>query len=204
MAAETNLNLAHSLRQAHFVLGAAQLTQLPADTGCEVLWIGRSNVGKSSVLNALTGQRKLARVSKTPGRTQQLNVFALDAQRRLIDAPGYGYAQTSPAAREHWRRQLAEYLYHRQALRGVIWVMDIRQPLASADQEFLALLTATQRPWHILLNKADKLSRMQALHRLHQTEAQLALLPASVQCFSALKQDGLASLLAVLTPWLTV
>lgn len=206
MVSENSLNLAAQLRQAHFVLGAARLAQLPEDTGCEVLWVGRSNVGKSSVLNALTGRHKLARVSKTPGRTQQLNVFALDMQRRLIDAPGYGYAETPPAQRAYWRVQLATYLQHRQALRGVVWVMDIRQPLAAADQEFLELLNITQRPCHILLNKADKLSRMQALRILHQTHALLEQQPGcySTQCFSALNRDGVESLLAVLAPWLTV
>ncbi len=204
MIHEAPLNLALSLRQAQFALGAARLDQLPHDSGHEVLWAGRSNVGKSSVLNAITGQAKLARVSKTPGRTQQLNVFSLDAQRRLIDAPGYGYAKTTPAQREYWRQQLAVYLHDRAALRGVILVMDIRQPVTPLDQTFLAILAAADRPCHVLLNKADKLSKMQALKTLQQTRTLLGSVDAriSVQRFSVLHHEGVEELLSVLTTWL--
>ncbi|MDA8390063.1 MAG: ribosome biogenesis GTP-binding protein YihA/YsxC [Gammaproteobacteria bacterium] len=146
-----------SLHDAAFVAGAARLADLPADYGREVAFTGRSNAGKSSALNRLTGQAGLARVSKTPGRTQQLNVFALDGGHRLIDLPGYGYAKVPEALRRRFAGLLEGYLHNRQSLCGLVLLADIRQGLKDEDQNLVR--ARGDIPILILLSKADKLSR---------------------------------------------
>ena len=123
--------------QARFLISAAKLSQAPADEGLEVAFAGRSNAGKSSALNTLCQQRNLARTSKTPGRTQLLNFFALDEQRRLVDLPGYGYAKVPETIKLQWQKELAAYLEQRQSLRGVILLMDVRHPLKDFDRHFV-------------------------------------------------------------------
>ncbi|MDA8360780.1 MAG: ribosome biogenesis GTP-binding protein YihA/YsxC [Gammaproteobacteria bacterium] len=146
-----------SLHDAAFVAGAARLVDLPADYGREVAFTGRSNAGKSSALNRLTGQTHLARVSKTPGRTQQLNVFALDGGHRLIDLPGYGYAKVPEALRRRFAGLLEGYLRGRQSLCGLVLLADIRQGLKDEDRNLIG--ARTDIPILILLSKADKLGR---------------------------------------------
>lgn len=166
----------NSLQGAQFVLAAHRVSQLPADHGAEVAFAGRSNAGKSSALNALTSHKGLARTSKTPGRTQQMVAFALpplargDGEpplaARLIDLPGYGYAKVPEELRAHWKQEIDAYLHHRQSLRGVVLIADIRHPLKEFDRMMLDFCFATGLPCHLLLTKADKLSRNQAAQAL--------------------------------------
>jgi GTP-binding protein len=164
------------LQGAQFVLAAHRVNQLPADEGAEVAFAGRSNAGKSSALNALTGHKGLARTSKTPGRTQQMVAFSLPPlvmgegepplEIRLIDLPGYGYAKVPLEMREHWKQEIDRYLHQRASLRGVVLIADIRHPLKEFDRMMLEFCFSRQLPCHLLLTKADKLSRNQASQAL--------------------------------------
>ncbi|MES9938030.1 MAG: ribosome biogenesis GTP-binding protein YihA/YsxC, partial [Sedimenticola sp.] len=140
--------------QARFLTSAAKLNQSPADEGIEVAFAGRSNAGKSSAINTLCQQRNLARTSKTPGRTQLLNFFTLDEQRRLVDLPGYGYAKVAEKVKLQWQKELAAYLEQRQSLRGIILLVDVRHPLKEFDQQMLDWSAQIDLPVHILLTKA--------------------------------------------------
>ncbi len=223
------------LQGAQFVLAAHRISQLPADQGAEVAFAGRSNAGKSSALNALTGHKGLARTSKTPGRTQQMVVFSLppyrdvpvsraqdaqerppyrdvpvsraqDAQERpplavdgqpaavprLIDLPGYGYAKVPQEMREHWKQEIDAYLHQRRSLRGLVLIVDIRHPLKEFDRMMLEFCFATHLPCHLLLTKADKLSRGQAAQALAALRKQFAAdgLHATAQVFSSSAGTG--------------
>lgn len=158
--------------QASFVLSAAKLDQLPADTLPELAFVGRSNAGKSSALNALCGKKSLARVSKTPGRTQLINLFDVPGAR-LVDLPGYGYAAVPGAVRQDWGRLIGGYLEKRENLRLLIVIMDIRHPLTELDAQMLDWGEAAKRPCHVLLTKADKLSRGAATSTLLQVKKAL-------------------------------
>lgn len=147
------------LHKAQFLKSAAQLSQLPNDNGIEIAFAGRSNAGKSTAINVLTGIKGLAKTSKTPGRTQLINLFAIDDQRRLVDLPGYGYAAVPQAVKERWQQTLSRYLQNRQCLRGLILLMDIRHPLTEFDQHIIQWATSAKLPIYILLTKADKLAR---------------------------------------------
>jgi GTP-binding protein len=192
-------------RNAQFLTSAAKLPQCPPDTGWEVAFAGRSNAGKSSAINSLTDNNKLAKTSKTPGRTQLINFFALTESQRLVDLPGYGFAKVPLAVKREWTKQLENYLQKRQCLRGLILLMDVRHPMQPFDQQMLDWATQASMPVHILLTKADKLKRGAASTALLQTRA--ALEPyadlTSVQLFSALKHTGHKELIAVLDAWLT-
>ncbi len=183
---------------------AYTLTQLPRDEGMEVAFTGRSNVGKSSAINAITGQHRLARTSKTPGRTQLLNFFALDYQRRLVDLPGYGYARVSPQAQRHWGKLLDEYFQTRQSLSGLILIMDIRHPLKPYDKQMLHWCEVNGLPVHILLNKADKLSKGAATNCLQEVRKQLNDRSISTQLFSAQRHTGLDGARKILDLWLNL
>ena len=180
-------------RSAHFVLSAADLRQLPADAGAEIAFAGRSNAGKSSALNAICDQTGLARTSKTPGRTQMLNLFVLDDGRRLVDLPGYGYAKVPAAMRERWRRTIDEYLRTRRSLRGVVLIMDGRHPLKDFDRQMLAYCAGVGRACHILLTKADKLTRSESARALALVRRECAVQgwPATAQVFSAPEKTGM-------------
>lgn len=182
------------LRGASFVLAAHQLQQLPHDSGAEVAFAGRSNAGKSSALNALVDHGSLARTSRTPGRTQQLVVFVLPDGRRLIDLPGYGYAQVPPALREHWRKEIDRYLHQRQSLRGLVLIADIRHALTDFDRQMLAFCAEIELPCVVLLSKADKLSRAQARTRQREVDAEIKAgkWPATTIAFSAPEGTGVA------------
>ncbi|MDE2054976.1 MAG: YihA family ribosome biogenesis GTP-binding protein [Xanthomonadaceae bacterium] len=162
------------LRGAAFVLAAHRVDQLPPDTAAEVAFAGRSNAGKSSAINALAGQGALARTSKTPGRTQQLVVFALPGGQRLVDLPGYGYAKVPPALRQHWKQEIDAYLRKRQSLRGLVLIADIRHAPAAFDRQMLAFCAAIELPCVVLLSKADKLSRAQVHARQREVEDEIA------------------------------
>lgn len=190
------------LQGAQFVLAAHRINQLPADDGGEVAFAGRSNAGKSSALNALTGHKGLARTSKTPGRTQQMAAFSLPPlvqgegqpplQVRLIDLPGYGYAKVPPELRDHWKQEIDAYLHQRRSLRGVVLIADIRHPLKEFDRMMLEFCFQTHLPCLLLLTKADKLSRNQASQALAAMRKQFAEqgLQATVQVFSSSEGTG--------------
>ena len=196
---------APSYRSAQFLTSAAKLPQCPPDSGWEVAFAGRSNAGKSSAINSLTNNKKLAKTSKTPGRTQLINFFELSDSQRLVDLPGYGFAKVPLAVKREWTKQLENYLQNRQCLRGLILLMDVRHPLQPFDQQMLDWAVQASMPVHILLTKADKLKRGAASSVLLQVRAELK--PhgdrASVQLFSALKHDGHKELIEVLDAWLT-
>lgn len=187
-------------RAAQYVISAHQMRQLGEDRGYEVAFAGRSNAGKSSAINALTEQKSLARTSKTPGRTQQIVIFAIDEDRRIADLPGYGYAKVPEKLRTHWRALMQKYFEQRQSLRGVVLVMDIRHPLRPFDQQMLAWCEATGIPCHVLLTKADKLKRGPAQSTLLQLRKSLPP-GASAQVFSARTRDGLDELIDRLDRW---
>lgn len=187
--------------KAQFLLSAANLKQLPADQGAEVAIVGRSNAGKSSVLNQLTHNKSLARVSKTPGRTQLINLFGLDPDRRIADLPGYGYAQVPQAVKARWQKLLDQYLRERQCLKGLILVMDIRHPLREFDQQMLAWCAASHLPVHILLNKADKLGNNEIAKTKRDVKKHLETHDVTMQIFSALKGSGIEELEDILNKW---
>lgn len=191
-------------RQANFLLSASKFSQCPPDQGWEVAFAGRSNAGKSSAINSLTGNRKLARTSKTPGRTQLINFFSLSDDQRLVDLPGYGFAKVPQSVKKEWTRQLETYLQERQSLRGLVLLMDVRHPLQAFDQQMLDWALAAQMPVHILLTKADKLKNGPASSTLLKLRKQLAGHAdlVSVQLFSALKDTGHKELIRVLNAWL--
>ncbi len=194
-------------RRASFRLSAPTPGELGPDEGAEVAFAGRSNVGKSSVINCLTGQRKLARISGTPGRTQTINVFDLDEARRLIDLPGYGYAKVPAEVKRRWERALPDYLQNRGALRGVVVIMDLRHAPTEQDVQMVGWCASAGLALHGVLTKADKLKRGRAKQRLQAVQRSLAeagVALSSVQLFSALKGEGVDELSGVLDAWLEV
>lgn len=196
--------LAILCQTATFIKSASQVDQCPADQGLEVAFAGRSNAGKSSALNTLTHAR-LARTSKTPGRTQLINFFGLDEQRRLVDLPGYGYAKVPLELKEHWKQHLDAYLTRRQSLAGVVLVMDIRHPLSPFDCMMLEWADTASLPVHILLSKADKLSFGAAKGELLKIQNRVRKEfgnRATVQLFSSPKRLGVEEAHAVLDGWL--
>lgn len=190
-------------QRATFLTSAPDIKALPADQGIEVAFAGRSNAGKSSALNTLTRQNSLARTSKTPGRTQLINTFSLDADRRLIDLPGYGFAKVPLAVKEKWQKSLAEYLQKRQSLKGLVVLMDIRHPLKDLDQDLISWAVASDLPVLVLLTKADKLAsgaRKKVL--LEVREATLAFMgDVTVHMFSSLNKLGLDEVEQLLDIW---
>lgn len=191
------------LQEAAFLKSAAALEDLPAST-CEIAFAGRSNAGKSSALNSLARKRRLAFVSKTPGRTQLINFFALGGERFLVDLPGYGYAKVPDAVRAPWEQLLSTYLQTREPLRGMALVMDVRHPLTELDRRMLTWFRPTGKPVHVLLTKADKLPRAAALSVLREVRLELASLALnySVQLFSSLTKSGIEEAEGVLGQWL--
>ena len=191
-------------RQTFFLKGSPDPRDAPADTGAEVAFAGRSNAGKSSTLNVLTGQRNLARISKAPGRTREINFFQVVEGRRLVDLPGYGYAKVSRAIKADWQRHIARYLETRQSLCGVVLLMDVRHPFRQTDQQVLAWCRAANLPTHVLLTKADKLKRGPAKATLLKARQQLATVhpQATIQLFSAHTRAGVEILITVMNQWL--
>lgn len=190
-------------QRATFLTSAPDIKALPADEGIEVAFAGRSNAGKSSALNTLTRQNSLARTSKTPGRTQLINTFSLDAERRLIDLPGYGFAKVPLAVKEKWQKSLAEYLMKRNSLKGLVVLMDIRHPLKDLDQDLIHWAVQSELEVLILLTKSDKLAvgaRKKVLSEVR--EAAMAFMGnVTVHTFSSLNKQGLEELEQVLDTW---
>jgi GTP-binding protein len=190
-------------QQATFLTSAPDIKALPADTGIEVAFAGRSNAGKSSALNTLTRQNSLARTSKTPGRTQLINTFVFAENKRLIDLPGYGFAKVPLAVKEKWQKSLSQYLEQRQSLQGLVVLMDIRHPLKDLDQQLVHWAVQSELPVLILLTKADKLSpgpRKKAL--LEVREAALAFMgDVTVHMFSSLTKIGMPEFEQTLDNW---
>ena len=190
-------------RHTRFLTSAAALDGLPADRGREVAFAGRSNAGKSSALNAITGVNGLARVSKTPGRTRLLNLFTVADHMRLVDLPGYGYAKVSEAERRQWGQLLESYLGTRQCLAGLVLVMDIRHPLTEHDRQLLGFAGELRLPVHALLTKADKLGRGAAAKTLAQVKRDLRGW-GSAQLFSSLDGTGVEDAQKLLADWLAL
>lgn len=191
------------LRGACFLRSAAKLGQLPQDDVPEIAFAGRSNAGKSSALNTLCDFRALARVSKTPGRTQLLNLFALGEQARLVDLPGYGFARVPEAVRRDWGYLVGGYIAERENLRGLVVLMDVRHPLTPLDEQMLGWARAHGRPVHILLTKADKLGRGAGAASLAKVRRALSGQPAvTAQLFSALQKTGVNEARAAIADWI--
>ena len=195
--------------RASYLLAAHNYRQLPPDGGFEVAFAGRSNAGKSSALNALCQQNALARVSKTPGRTQQLVYFGLPPQENnsLVDLPGYGYAKVPQELQAHWQAFLDGYFGSRDALRGLVVVMDVRHPLKEYDRQMLGYAMRRGLPAHVILTKADKLGRGAAGNTLQAVRMELSRSFAdsvSVQLFSGESKQGVDELRAVVAGWLDI
>src|SRR5690606_12968422 len=192
---------------AQFTQSAPSIRECPPESGREVAFAGRSNAGKSSAINTLTNNNKLARTSKTPGRTQLINYFVINDEIRLVDLPGYGFAKVPHAMKIKWQANLSEYLHQRQSLVGLVLVMDIRHPMAEYDTMMINWAVEAEMPVRLLLTKADKLKKCPANSTLLQV--QKALKDAGVddlvsaQMFSSLKNTGLVELQTVISGWLT-
>lgn len=196
----------HYYRQAQFLTSAASIRQLPEDDSIEVAFVGRSNAGKSSAINTLCDNKGLAKISKTPGRTRLINLFSLDASRRLVDLPGYGYARVPQAVKQEWEQLMEQYLQLTTRLKGVVVIMDSRHPLKDFDIHMLDWCEHFGLPTHILLTKADKLKKGAQQNTLLNTRKQLnnGGFSSSVQTFSALNKSGLDELVAILNNWLNL
>jgi GTP-binding protein len=195
-----------NFKSTEFLQSASALSNAPADFGCEVAFAGRSNAGKSSAINALTGNSKLARTSRTPGRTQLINFFTVSDQVRLVDLPGYGFAKVPLKVKNEWNKQLERYLQHRRSLKGLILLMDIRHPLKDYDRQMIEWATVSEMPVHILLTKCDKLKRGPAKTALLGVKKELKAHEkwVSAQLFSSQNHEGMADLHRTLNWWLTL
>lgn len=191
-------------QQARFLTGVPHGARLPPDRGFEVAFVGRSNSGKSSSINAIVGRRALARTSKTPGRTQQINFFDLGEDRRLVDLPGYGYAEVPDRLRREWQPLIEHYLEQRRSLRGLILTADCRRALDDLELLVLAWCRRRRMPVHILLTKSDKLSRGAGYKALQAWRRELAsdVAEVTVQLFSSLSKDGLDETREKMLEWL--
>jgi GTP-binding protein len=192
-----------NLNKATFTISAPDIRRLPADTGVEVAFAGRSNAGKSSALNTLTRINGLARTSKTPGRTQLINVFEIASDHRLIDLPGYGFAKVPLEMKKKWQKALGEYLEKRECLKGLVVLMDIRHPLKDLDMDLIQWAADSDLPVLALLTKSDKLSQGKASAEVLKVKKALATLNADikVQAFSSLKKTGVDQATKVITEW---
>jgi GTP-binding protein len=194
-----------SLRDIEFVTTVAATRNLPPPHGAEVAFVGRSNAGKSSAINALAQRKRMAFVSKTPGRTQHINFFRVGSARYLVDLPGYGYAAVPAAARAHWNELIGDYLQTRQSLRGLVLIMDARHPLTPLDRQLLEWLAPSGRPLHVLLTKADKLGKQEAADTLRAVTAELQhdYRNCSVQLFSSTRKIGIVEAADQIHRWLS-
>lgn len=186
-----------------FLTSAPDIRHLPEDSGIEIAFAGRSNAGKSTSLNALTNQKNLARTSKTPGRTQLINLFEVEPNCKLVDLPGYGYAAVPEQMKIQWQKALGEYLQKRECLRGVVILMDIRHPLKDLDQQMIEWAVSAELPVLLLLTKADKLSQSERSKTVKMVRE--AILPfqgdVQVEAYSALKRIGIDKLSSKLDRW---
>lgn len=191
---------------AAFHITVAQISGLPADSLAEVAFAGRSNAGKSSAINTLCNHKRLAFVSKMPGRTQHLNFFRVDEGRFLVDLPGYGYAKAPKSQKHVWQALIGGYLADRTQLTGLVMIMDIRHPLTELDRSLLEWFRPSGRPVHVLLSKSDKLSRGPAAQTLLDVRAELKKMGmnATAQLFSSSKKVGVDQAEGVVREWLGV
>jgi GTP-binding protein len=192
------------LRETEFLCSAAALRDMPPDIGAELAFAGRSNAGKSSMINALCGRKDLARTSKTPGRTQTINFFGIDSDRRLVDLPGHGYAKASLAAQAEWQRLVALYLARRRSLAGLIYLTDIRHPLLPIDMRVLGSFATRSLPIRVVLGKADKVNRAASERAVREASVRLgqAGIEATVTRFSTRSGMGVHALIDDLKPLL--
>ena len=188
-------------RNASYTKSAHDLEQLLEDSGREVAFAGRSNAGKSSVINVLTGQNRLAKISKTPGRTQLINFFSISDDCRLVDLPGYGYAKVPEKTQLHWAENLGRYFHERQCLAGVVMICDIRREITEHDERMIEWCEYADLPVHVLLNKSDKLAFGARRKVIAAVQKALQDRGHSVQLFSALKKEGLDELVEQLDTW---
>ncbi len=198
------MNETNIYRSAEFLLSANKIVQLPPDQGKEVAFAGRSNAGKSSVINTITNIKSLARTSKIPGRTQLINFFTLVGNRRLADLPGYGFAKVPVKVRQQWGKTLRMYFETRQSLHGLILIVDIRRELSEEDEQMLEWCRVNYLPVRILLNKADKLSYSAAKQTLLRVRQRIGEQNVGVQIFSALKKTGMDELQNQLDGWFLI
>ena len=190
-----------SFQQASYLTSAFELSQLIADEGKEIAFAGRSNSGKSSAINCLTRQKKLCKTSKTPGRTQLINFFALDDLHKLVDLPGYGFAKVPKKLRDHWGQVLSRFLLERNALAGLVIVIDIRRGISDLDQALIDMVE-NRFPVHILLTKSDKLSKLAVAKAKASVKKQLQYDSYTVSCLSVLNRQGLTELESKCREWL--
>ena len=190
-------------QEAKYLTSVAAFSNLPPDEGAEVAFIGRSNAGKSSVLNVITGIKGLARTSKTPGRTQMINFFALNKRQRLVDLPGYGYAKVPHMVQERWEELVDSYLKKRRCLKGLVVVMDVRHPLKKMDEDVIEWAVKYNISLHVLLTKSDKLSQSAARKVFNDVQARLNAYSdkISAQLFSSHNRTRLDEIKSVLTDW---
>jgi len=186
-----------------FITSAPRLSGLPADKGMEIAFAGRSNAGKSSALNALANRKSLAKTSSVPGKTQHINLFRLNEDLHIADLPGYGYAKVPPSEKKRWQDEMTNYILHRESLKGIVLLMDIRHPLTELDRAMLDLAVRGEREVHIVLSKADKLksgARAKTLREMNNALRGLTV-PWSIQTLSALKKEGVDRLREQILFW---
>lgn len=200
------MNTPIHFNQAKFLISAVKLGGCPTEIVAEVAFIGRSNSGKSSAINALTNQKGLAKTSKTPGRTQLINFFALANNLALVDLPGYGYAKVTESIKASWEKMVTSYLMDRMQLQGLVILMDIRHPLKDIDLQMINWSVSSQLPTHVLLTKADKLKKGAAKTQLLAVQKSLSQISSdiSVQLFSSQSRQGVDELAKVASNWLTI
>lgn len=193
------------LRHPEFLLGAADPHQFPQDKKIEIAFAGRSNVGKSSAINAIANRRKLARTSKTPGRTQQINFFSLGDDARLVDLPGYGFAQVPLAVKEKWQKTIHKYMAERSNLVILVLLMDIRHPLTDLDKQIVQWASDSELPTQILLTKADKYKQGKLKATVFQVEKELNKIPGNfaVEPFSSLNYLGVNKMRSQMAEWVS-
>jgi len=199
------------LQNAVFNISVNHFDELPIDKGIEIAFAGRSNAGKSSAINSLSKQNRLAYVSKQPGRTQLINFFSIDEHVSLVDLPGYGFARVPVAIKDHWIKTLPRYLQERNSLAGLIIVMDIRRPLTKLDIQMFDWFAPRKKPIHILLTKSDKLSKDKSLRTLSNVKEIIQekwidtyQTKCTVQLFSSLKKQGIEEANEVIQGWLNL
>ncbi|QQF85805.1 ribosome biogenesis GTP-binding protein YihA/YsxC [Histophilus somni] len=197
----TNIKL--NYHKTHFLMSAPNIQVLPEDSGIEIAFAGRSNAGKSTALNALTQQKNLARTSKTPGRTQLINLFQVEPNCKLVDLPGYGYAAVPEQMKLQWQKSLGEYLQKRECLGGLVILMDIRHPLKDLDQQMIEWAVSADLPVLLLLTKADKLSQSARSKQVKMVRESILPFQGDVQveAFSAQNKIGIERLSEKLDQW---
>ena len=191
------------LSEPRFLVAAHSSRQWPPDEGAEAAFVGRSNVGKSSAINVITQRKALARTSRSPGRTQQIVFFQLTSTQRLVDLPGYGYAKVPLKLRDHWAKVIERYIKMREALRGLVVLMDARHPLTELDRQMLLWASSTKLAVYVLLTKIDKLNRNEAVSTLHKVRQEIAITgDVTVQPFSAVDYTGVDEARRQIISWL--